>query len=159
MRQSCTNSPKANANTKPAPASTPPSKIEDFASPYTGEALVRCKLLDKFKLLNRLYHKQIRISIIKTKSPWKHVSMIPWGDGFGGNYGYNLLRQFDKCTRVAKFAPQGAWMHLAQITAPRTGKVYPKEYWESLGYRSDKLAFVICLRLNIYRTYLPTQPK
>jgi hypothetical protein len=47
--------------------------------------------------------------------------------GFGGNYGYNLRRQFDKCTRVAKFALQGAWMHLAQITAPRIGKVYPKE--------------------------------
>ena len=31
--------------------------------------------------------------------------------GWGGNYGYKRRRQFDQCTHVTKFAPQGAKMH------------------------------------------------
>ena len=36
---------------------------------------------------------------------------ILWLNGFDDNYGYNLWRQYDKCTPIAEFAPQDAWMH------------------------------------------------
>ena len=52
--------------------------------------------------------------------------MIPYGDGFDDNYGYNLWRQFDKCTPIAEFAPQDAWMHPSKNFAPSTDKVYPR---------------------------------
>ena len=34
---------------------------------------------------------------------------------FGDNYGYNLRRQFDKCTPVTKFVPQGVRMILGVL--------------------------------------------
>ena len=61
----------------------------------------------------------------KNKNP--DTQMGIWIFGFGDNYGYNLRRQFDKGTPVAKFAPQGARMHPGTFFAPCTDKVHPKE--------------------------------
>ena len=40
--------------------------------------------------------------------PKKRGKSLPFLFGYGVNYGYNLRRQFDKCTPIAKFEPQGA---------------------------------------------------
>ena len=59
---------------------------------------------------------------------------IPAFSGFGVNYGYNLWQQFNKCSLLRN-------LHPAQIIAPRTDKVYLKEYQRSLGYQLMKLEF------------------
>ena len=53
------------------------------------------------------------IGKLQTKRQSKNLAFEERGFvGYGVNYGYNLRRQFDKCTPVAKFVPQGMIMTL-----------------------------------------------
>ncbi len=53
--------------------------------------------------------------------------------GFGGNYGYNLQRQFDKCTPVTKFVPLGALLYPSKNSCTPSDKSVPQEVPGILG--------------------------
>ena len=74
----------------------------------------------------------------------EHFSMIPYGNGFGGNYGYNSRQQFGDCTPPVNFVSLGILLY------PRTNFCTPSD--KSVPQEVPGIPGLSVIQIGIYRS-------